>query len=114
MVRQPGGTSPEAPASKLSLIIRLLPELELLLEELDEVVELDEEVELEELLELDDELDVLEEDDELLVEDDEPLLDELVGATPVVPPPQAASRETKALITVTRAGAAKLSVLEII
>ena len=75
MVRQPGGTSPFAPASKSSLIINapLLPLEEL--DELEELEELEELDELDELLELE-ELDELLEDeleDELLLEPSDPL-----------------------------------------
>lgn len=106
-MRQPGGTSPAAPLSKLSSIIRLPPpellleleelEEELALEELDEELE---EVELEELeleeLELEElELDELDEV-ELELDDDELLeLEELV-------PPQADKSTSKELATVIR------------
>lgn len=65
MVRQPGGTSPAAPLSKSSLIIRSPPP-ELLDElELDELLELDDELELDELVELDELLELEELDEEL-------------------------------------------------
>ena len=97
MVRQPGGTSPEAPASKSSLIIRL-PPLELLLE-LEELLELDEldELDVDEV-----ELEELDEDEELELDVDELLeLDELV-------PPQADKSTNKELAKVIRAKCTKL------
>jgi|GEM_PF-3432685 len=84
MVRQPGGTSPEAPLSKSSSIIRLPPP-ELLLELEEELDELDD-VELEEL------------DEEVELELDE---DELLDPEKLVPP-QADKSPNKELATVIR------------